>query len=152
MLERKDIRRILRILRREGAVCSKDRRRGYWSCVKDNTEVRIFPDKITVHGLVDWEGLYLFLEDEKRTIDDFLNDLKNATDAEEASLDYPVGGASFILEYNSEKWRKAIETFRKISRNDLWMAIRNVHGEIILYKGEEPVDAKDWINVFKRRR
>jgi len=96
--------------------------------------------------------MYLFLEDEKRTIDDFLNDLKNATDAEEASLDYPVGGASFILEYNSEKWRKAIETFRKISRNDLWMAIRNVHGEIILYKGEEPVDAKDWINVFKRRR
>jgi len=145
------LRSIVRLFERVGASCRKLRGRNVYECWKGDVVARITPELITVRSIGELRLEYSDFAPRGYLIEEsFFRDLREVTGARSAYLDFPGSySADIVLEFGLDEAERAVEAFRKMAEHGMWGAATNIHGELMLYKDEEAVDAKEWLKTFE---
>jgi len=144
------LRSIVRLFEKVGAKCRKLRRKNIYECWKGDVTARISEEGITIVSPGEFRIWYSeFTTADGVSENDFLRDLKEVTGADSADIEIPCGELSLKLGFSLDKAEKAVRVFKKISDNDMWVAVTNIRGELRLIKRGEPVSVDEWLKAFE---
>ena len=145
-----ELRSIVKLFERVGAKCRKLRRKNIYECWRGDVTARITEEGITIVSPGEFRIWYSeFATEEGVSERDFLRDLKEVTDADSTDIEIPCGELSLKLGFSLDKAEKAALVFKKISDNDMWVAITNMRGELRLIKKGKSVSVDEWLRTFK---
>ena len=146
-----ELRSIVKLFERVGAKCRKLRKRDVYECWRNDVKATISPDKIEIRTIGEFRLEYSDFSPEGYLYEkDFFEDLKEATGAKTAYLDFPeCSQADIVLEYDPDKAEKAARVFKKMAEHEMWAAVTNIRGELRLYKDHNVAKPDDWLSVLE---
>ena len=146
-----ELRSIVKLFERVGAKCRKLRGKPVYECWRNDIKATISPEKIEIRSIGEFRLEYSDFTPEGYLYEkDFFEDLKEATGAKTAYLDFPGDiRADIVLEYDPDKAERAAKIFKKMAEHEMWAAVTNIRGELRLYKDHDVAKPDDWFSVLE---
>jgi len=147
-----DLQSVVEMFKRVGARCRKVRGKNEYECWGwDLLKAVINEYGITIIVNGEFRPEYLRTTTyDGREETYVLEELKKITGADTVDYEVPCADVRLILGFSLDKARRAVEVFKKMTENELWIAITNMKGELRLYRGGEQVyDTEEWLELFK---